>query len=741
MKATIYRYILLLLLLIDAFAYCFARPAIKTPVEITQPDGTKLLVRLHGDEFLHFVSTSDGYLLKRDQNGFYNYAEQVSDGSFKLSGIIAKDLLQRDNKTLNYLKTLPKGISQKEAFQKTVLSKHPLELNKTTVKVESVKNRLKSATSSTDSYSPDILLNDFPRFGNPKSLVILVNFKNKSFLSTNNVTAYSEMLNQVGYSKNNHVGSVRDYYNFNSNGQFTPEFDVVGPVTISKDSEYYGANNAEESDVNVASMITEACLLVDSTVDFSQYDFNHDGIVDNVYIYYAGRGEADGGGANTIWPHSFNLKYSNINLKLDSVTIDHYACSNELNYLNEMDGIGAFTHEYGHVIGLPDMYDVDYGDYNGDGFDLNYWSLMASGSYNNNSCTPPCLSVVERYILGWTNPQVLDSVQKVQVSDFGTSNSGFKINTKDPGEFYLLENRQKTVNVWDAYIPYHGMLIYHIDMRENDTTIINYYGTNYRITYANCWRNNLVNAISAHQCCDLEEADNTRTFYTGSNYTQYMNGLKGDPFPGTSNIIGFSDGTTPSMKTWNGTLLQKPISSILEQSDSIQFDFMNFPVLTPVCNQATLVTNYSFRANWQIPEYASGVYIDAFTIDSYNGDTLWLERGHNVLYTDSFYVYDDLDDFVNYTYRIRAAYGTLTSSNSNEIHVQTLKATSIYIYVKDRSIYLKGIDKGSQVSVYDLSGLLIKESTSNIISIEKAGIYIISASIDNIIKRFKVRVQ
>ena len=840
MNRTFYQHILLFSILILSVTPCFSSPAIRIPVEVTQPDGSKLLVRLNGDEFGHFTTSVDGYLLKKDSNGFLGYCVQEKDGSIRQSGILAKNIEKRSRKDKAFLKTQPKGLLNKVEFRSRSLDRkkslNALANEKAPSTLSTTKNRVQGVLDPI----PSISSNSFPSTGSPKSLVILVDFQDVTFSPNNDSVEYSNMFNKPGYHQGNQNGSVRDYFSANSSGLFKPEFTVIGPVKVSKNAQYYGANDASDNDEYVADMIVEACNLIDPIVDFSEYDTDKDGTVDNVYVYYAGRGEADGGGTNTIWPHSFSLKSLNSSIKLDDTNIDPYACSNELSYLNIRAGIGTFTHEFGHVIGLPDMYDVDMDSYNGYGFDLNEWDLMAGGSYNNNSCTPPNLSIVERYILGWSTPLLLDSMQFVKLPDFGSTNVAYKIQTSNPGEFYLLENRQNDITIWDKYLPHHGMLIYHVDMRETDSTVIDYWGTNYKVSYIDCWRVNLVNAISSHQCCDLIEADDIQTFYTGFNFNYYSEGLKGDVFPGSTNAKRFSEISNPRMRTWKGDYLRMPLNNISERYDTIGFDFMNysnfstaprvagalyikpysftaawhsienatayhldvytmdanasmpvkhyiagyqnklvtdtfhtvrvpndltryyyevrasnFNILTsptsdsaslftpdgrPYIARPTLLDNFSFRANWLTPSYATGVYLDVFTLNPTNGDTIWAEGYRNVFTPYSSLSILNLEDQTTYYYRIRGTDGYSISKNSVQMAATTTRATQITALVKDGTIYLKGADKDSEVVVYNLSGKVILRTKSNRIGLSNPGTYVVTAFFNQTKKQFKLLV-
>jgi M6 family metalloprotease-like protein len=811
-----------------------AIPASPKAVQVIQPDGTSLTVWMKGDEFSHYAVSTDGYTLLPNDNGYYTYATTDSLGSLRPSDVIAHNVEERDIFDLHFLATTPSGLTF-SASQKSATITKRIE--------QSI--RKNSALRSTTALKPGLLA-EYPTTGSPKSLVILVNFKDVSMNTTHTATVFDNMQNKSGYSENGHVGSVRDYYQFNSGGLFNPDFVVVGPVTVSQNMSYYGGNDSSGNDKLPAVMVQEACQLVDSQVDFSQFDADSDGTVDNVYVYYAGLGEADGGSANTIWPHSYSLSSSSISLTLDGKKVDSYACSAELKSGTSgsvLTGIGTFTHEYGHILGLTDMYDVDYDSYNGEGFDLNYWSLMASGSYNGDGCIPPCLSLLERTLLGWATPTELSSPAYASLEDLGSSNKGFIIKTSNSGEYFMLENRQKTKNVWDSGLYSHGLLIYHVDMRSDATIALNYYGQGtYNFTFEQLWLYNLVNAKSTHQCNDLEEADNKYYIYDGTNATAYLNSLYGDPFPGSTYKRTFTDTTLPSMKTWSGVSLNKPITDITETNQTITFAFMGGSEFTdlPAVRPANDIKPFSFKANWGSVENATGYYLSVYTRDTlsgipaihyvsgYEGDSLikdtasvvrvpydlteysyqikatngfqttgnsdsislrttdatplaknpsevnpfsfvaswkpeswatgyyldvytldtstvnavptYLSGLNNFYTTDSTVTIKETEDQSVYYYCVRSTTGYATSKSSNIIALTTARASEINAYVKDRVLYLKGVDKSTSIKIYDLLGQLRYSLNSNSVFIEKPGLYLVEAYFKGGLKKIKVLV-
>lgn len=175
--------------------------------------------------------------------------------------------------------------------------------------------------------------------GNKKGLIILVNFSDVAFQSANNNELYQRIANEVGFSEGKFKGSMRDYFYAQSDGQFQLTFDVVGPVTVSKAQSYYGENNPDDnnSDKHSAEMVIEALKLADPLVNYADYDWDGNKTVEQVYVVYAGKGEADGGADYTIWPHEWTLSsahYYNDGAgpqTLDGVTIDTYACGGEQN--------------------------------------------------------------------------------------------------------------------------------------------------------------------------------------------------------------------------------------------------------------------------------------------------------------------------------------------------------------------------------------------------------------------------
>lgn len=478
-------------------------------INALQPDGTSLNIYLEGDKFSNCAYSEDGYLLMADEAGFYTYAVFNDAGEPVTSGLKARNLSERTERDHMIIASIDKE-NLISTFKKRTLEK----------KKAPMKN-------------PGLSSNSFPSKGEHKSIAILVEFPDRQFTIENPKEHYLRMLNEENYNENNCIGSIRDYFIENSNGAFTPYFDVYGPVMMAHDYAYYG----REEDALAYQMVIEACNAIDDDVDFTQYDCNNDGFIDNVYIYYAGYGQADGGGYNTVWPHSWDIAYGTYEkFFYDGVQLNHYACSNELRKSNDTpDGIGPFLHEFSHVMGLPDLYCTDYSE----AFTPGAWSILDQGSYNNKSCRPPYYSGYERYALEWIEPEIINKSGEYTLPPLGSSNKAFYVPTDNENEFFILENRQ--FERWDYYIPWHGMLVWHIDFDQD------------------IWDDNIVNNDANHQYVDLVEADNLQT----------SNTRVSDCFPGMSNITEFTATTKPAFVSWSGTPTFVNIYDIKESDEGI----------------------------------------------------------------------------------------------------------------------------------------------------------------------------
>lgn len=497
-----------------------AIPADPTPVQVTQPDGSTITVKLHGDEFFHFTTTTDGYTILKNAAGYYTYARK--DGDRLVAGDrIARDPMNRNAGDRTYLATIPKGMTDK-----SLASSGTSKLNK--------------RNSAMRRVGADGLM-DYDNF---RGLIILVNYTDRKFSMDNARDFYDDMVNThdyTGYTLNNRpvkmTGSVRDYFYDNSNQIFDPHFDVVGPVDVPYSCRYpQSTNNADD-------VFNAALAAMDAEIDYSDYDTDGDGYVDMVFFLVAGYSANYGGNDESyLWPHMFYLYWSPA---LDGVNFGLYACSTEIagwqGSYSSVNGIGTFCHEFGHVLGLPDLYDTDYKDSGGESRNPGLWSIMAGGSGNDFGRNPVGYSLYERYALGFTTPEVLDNAGRYEMQPLDSSNKGYRLNTPHADEFFLIENRQG--GKWDRNLPGHGMLVARVD--SSDTRV---------------WWQNTVNCDPNHMYYEL-----LRASYRGDD-TDY------DPFPGSAGVSTINNFTDPSLLTWDKAFNDFAIEDIVEQDGIISFE-------------------------------------------------------------------------------------------------------------------------------------------------------------------------
>ena len=403
--------------------------------------------------------------------------------------------------------------------------------------------------------SGEYIMTEFPTMGEIKGVVILAAFSNVSF-STNNINAllsnrygadnYTEEINFNEYSniygevslQCTIPGSARDYFRTQSFGQFVPSFDVIGPVTLSQKRSYYGANNSSGNDKNTSAMIKEACQKAYDLglTDFTDYDNDGDGVVDVVYVVYAGVDEAQTGLSEAIW-----AKASNIDLTLgNGMKISRYACSGELLIdLPVVAGIGTFVHEFSHVLGLPDFYNTKADD-----FTMDAWSVMDYGMYNAEGFAPCGYTAFERYSLGWVPMHTLDVPATVTIGTTEEEGRGYRVFTSetDTASFYMIETIRK--EGWNRYAPANGLLIS-------------------EVTYdASAWKGNTVNAGTKHRHC-IVPANNEYNYWTAN---KHLFGTENHEFSLTS---------TPSSRTQFGVAMNKPLTNINydEENGVTTFEF------------------------------------------------------------------------------------------------------------------------------------------------------------------------
>ena len=437
---------------------------------ITLNDGTKVEVSLIGDEFMHYWQDAYGnkYVPTGEANVF-----KLADAS-AVSNLTTRALARKAHVT-----------ARRSA-------------------------RLKS-NNSTDVFK-----------GKKKGLVILVEFTDVKFKNSDSQTLFNRISNEEGYNEGYFQGSVKDYFLAQSRGQFELDFDVVGPVKLAHNMKYYGGNDSNGYDLHPEEMIVEACKGIDSKVDFSKYDWDGDGEVDQVYVIYAGYGEADSGKENTIWPHEWQLSGASQSMILDGVKVDTYACSSELNGAGEIGGIGTMCHEFSHCMGIPDMYDTGYSG----NFGMGPFDLMDYGAYNEDGYKPCGYTAYERMISGWIDPIEVRKGTELSVTGMKALTEGGEayklINSGNEDEYFLVENRQ--FSGWDESLPQSGVLITHVDFDQTvwDYNMVNTTGYDPDLRFTN-----------SHQRMTIFHADNDddSKYYSKTQQGYTKTTYLGDPYP------------------------------------------------------------------------------------------------------------------------------------------------------------------------------------------------------------------
>ena len=508
-----------------------ASKAVATPFEVTLADGRKTTVILRGDEHFHYHITKHGELVVREKNVWRIMTEKERQ-------------------------------SMRREYEKM---------------------RVRRAESLP------VVKNPFPHTGTPKALVIMVSYQNLDF--TYGKSDIDAWLNSTEYTpweqkQYSSYGSVAQFFSDNSNGKFRPVFDVVGPYKMSKTMEYYGANTGGNDTPSLYhELINEACAAADKDgVDFSQYDADNDGLVDLIYVYYAGYGENMGGVPSaTIWPKSGY--YTGFN-SFDGKKVYRYGMSNELLGYPGLDtaqgwpkpklnGIGVFVHEMCHTLGLPDVYPtVDWDDVTMyDNQSMEEWDIMDGGENIQNGFYPAPFTAWEREWMGWT-----DEIETITAPGTYTlkplKDGGKAYRIKNPNdatgkEFYILENVPSNVQGWYRGMPGSGMLITHINYDESK---FSNFGNPNNIAGSPRWTIVPANGV-LYSAYRRGEPENSKYYLTPA---QINENRRGNTFPGLQGVttLTYWKEYTPAM--------EYTLSNISQSADgTVKFDFSD-DTLVPV---------------------------------------------------------------------------------------------------------------------------------------------------------------
>ena len=434
--------------------------------------------------------------------------------------------------------------------------------------------------------------------GKHRGLVILMQFQDLEFVTHEPKQVFNRFFNEVGYSEYGMSGSVKDYFRAQSYGQLDIDFDIVGPYTTTKPMAYYGGPATLDGepmvDAHRREFAAEAVEQAAADVDYSLYDWDNDGNVDQVFIIYAGYAEASGAAPETIWPHEWSLAGLGRDFVYNGVKVSTYGCANELwgdgrNNTGILNGIGTACHEFAHCLGLPDMYNTEAENTT---FGMNSWDVMDSGNYLNDSRTPAGFTSYERWFSGWLQPTELkgDMIHITDMKPLAEAPECYILyNDAHRTEYYLLENRQNVG--FDAGLFGHGLLVLHVDYNKN------------------MWSKNKINIDPDHQRMTIIPADGTCIKSAGS--------LAGDPFPGTTGNTALANYSSPAPTLYNANTdgsyyMNKPIDSITENEYGlISFTALRPAIATPESVQATQIEGEpSFNITWNAVSDAAGYQVE-----------------------------------------------------------------------------------------------------------------------------------
>ena len=530
----------------------WAAKAESIPVQVRQADGSVVTVILRGDEHINWYTTLDGVLLVQGEDNNYYIGKVEKSGNLIATKQLAHEAHTRSQAELNLI-----AKQDKEKFYAYV--------NKIAEESENAYNNSPLTRGPiVDSGYGGVPY--FPHTGSPKALVILAEFQDTTFTIQDTKKVFTNYLmnedhfSDKRYNQDQNYKGVRGYFKDCSYGKFTPVFDVVGPIKLPEAHAVYGAGN-DRMDL----LLADACAAVDGMVNFADYDANNDGIVDLVYIIYAGHSANTSGNKDTnIWPKSGTITISN---KFDGKSIRRYGVSNELNGSEKtsknnkkINGIGLFCHEFSHTLGLPDIYAYNTDAENQDNQGMEYWDIMDGGTGIRGGRVPASYLAWEREVMGWMNIDELKN--DITINNLKSIDNGGKaykiVNPKNSNEYIVLQSIQKGAwnQGWGDNTYGKGLFAYRISYKSGKVNIFDY-------------PNNLKGkprVIPIPADGKILAAANA-----GGKLNVYTAQLNGDPYPynGINKIDKFT--------MYDGTILKWSIFDIVENDAEryVSFKFKN----------------------------------------------------------------------------------------------------------------------------------------------------------------------
>lgn len=487
--------------------------------------------------------------------------------------------------------------------------------------------------------------NSFPTRGKCRLLMLLVNFSDtRTTYSQQDFSNYMNLENYLG------IGSFRDFYLENSYGALDIETTVTPWITVAGRKTDYNTDNAPN-------LVYEALEQAAQTIDLRQFDNDGDGILDGLAVIHQGTGQESSGDLTDIWSHSDVLRGRTVG----GVEVRRYTIEPEV-LRGGISTIGVMCHEFGHNLGAPDFYDSDYdgsgGYYPGTGV----WDLMGSGAWNGqNGNRPAGINMWQKIQYGWVTPVILDSDRDVTAMPGSTlSPTAYRMNTTVPGDYFIIENRQRQGN-FDAALPGSGLLIYHA----NDNLIADNVQTNTL---------NSTFPQSLYTVCAAATTDPT------SSPDSYGNPAEA-PFPGAEGLYtAFNDRTRPSTRSISGRQSYCGLSDIAIAADgNASFRFVKEEAPASPQNLSATVMKGVVTLSWTMPSDAQWTGFNIYR----NG--VLIARSTTLGYVD------DSPSGSRLTYEVDAehASGQISPYSSVTLRVPTNKVVAIDPEVAGESVALR----------------------------------------------------
>lgn len=503
------------------------------PMTFVQSNGDTIVVRLHGDDYFSWYTDMEGNILERHGNDF----------------------------------------TKIDVDEETFFAKAQQSLNAKGIHREPI--------ASSNSL--------FPHEGSPKAVVILAQYQDVKFSLANPRASFDQYLNateghpkDLGGGENRNYGSVKQYFMAQSNGKFSPQFDIYGPVTLPQNMAYYGGTDDNGRDEKYKELLIDACTAMDDSLDFRPYDQDGDGNIDLIYIIYAGYGQSNGASAETMWPKRFT---GFTDTKFDGKGVNQGGISNELIGREDMptdkriNGIGLFCHEFSHCLGLPDFYPTKLStSHNNQG--MEDWDLMDNGEYVYNGYCPISYTAWEREALGWDHIPTITEAKQYQLDGnvSGGTNAVKIVNPNNSNEYFVLQHFED--KGWNSGIAAlgkdnnpetRGLLIYHVDYDKNLFSLN---------------ANNVNNAVNHPRMTVIPADGILASSYKIKNngigdytFEEYLQQIDGDLFRvnDTYNYSTFVQSCGLPNAGWWSDAEDTPVYNIKFNEGMVYFDFLNDP--------------------------------------------------------------------------------------------------------------------------------------------------------------------